>query len=395
MEEKLINKNIINNNYSYRDEEQNYIEDYPAIYKSREKASNSKNREKANDVPKFIPLKNHRNLKIKLEENSKKLNSENSLKIISNNNKTPNNLTIKKIDLNLNLPSEENVQEYNFLTKSKNNNINKSNIPKTVNHKRSIKFPNVNMNKSKLKENLKSLPQNKSLFLNKNIIDYNTKNSQIGKNLTNEDSIQENKAIEFNSSKMNNFEYSFMENKSKDNLQKKLEITNLPLNNISDNKSYLMKSEENSHIIKNVDNIFNSYENYDDGISNKKVLSALSKIPKYFGINNPNRKLKINLPSLKKEHSYKSNLGLSPINNPNYSTNAKSRMHDLSTNDNVLTNPNNILNTSNNNKNNYQERNYKISPINANYAIPNIFSKKALNNNYAKIKKVVFSQYNN
>jgi len=91
---------------------------------------------------------------------------------------------------------------------------------------------------------------------------------------------------------------------------------------------------------------------------------------------------------------------LSPLNNNNinYSTNIKennNKVFDSSTNDNLITSPSyNHLNTSsnNNNRSNYIERNYKVSPMNAIYPpVANIFTKKLTpNNNYGKIKKIVY-----
>lgn len=358
-------------------------EDFPTVNNSkshsREVTSNL-SKEKKNIQPKFIQLSN---------KNNKNSNQENNLKI--NIPRTPNALSVKKIDLNL--ESEKNQAKYNFSTKHVHN-------QKIAMNRDS---PNIStINKIKLQENLKNISQEKSLFANKlnnKSIENKALNSNNVKN-ENDFSFFGNKDIEFNNSKMDNFEYSFMENKSKHTSQNKLETPNIQSNNYSINKSSnLIKSEDNSNIIKNVDNIYSTYENYDDGNSLKKDNKALPKIPKYYGSNvnteNKIKKLKINLPHLKKDSIKNFNYDLSPNNNLNYITNSKDRFVNLSTNDNLITNPdNNYLNTSCNNRRNIIDKNNKYSPINAGLPITNFYSKNTPSNIYSKNKKIVYVQSN-
>ncbi len=247
---------------------------------------------------------------------------------------------------------------------------------------------------------------------NKNVDRNSDNNSFSGNNYTKDENdninIVNNNEIEFNTSKMNNFEYSFMERKSIHNSQKKLEIPHINSNNASKSKnSYLIKSDENSAIIKNVDKIFSTYYEENKNLTkinnnsiNNNNLSKLPKISKNYKNNTNNlvnnKKLKINLPIMKKELvAYYPNLSLSPLNNnANYSSvikESKKKLNDISTKDNLITNQSsNYLNTSINNKGNIIDRHYQVSPMNNNYPpVANIFSKKiTLNNNSGKIKKI-------
>jgi len=353
-------------------------EDFPTINNnnnSRELSANRKIKDNRVINPKFIQLSD-KNIKNNYQENNSKIN----------NSRTPNNFKVKKIGLNLNLDLAKNHPEYNYSTKH-------NNIPKLINKRDSAILTSTN--KTKLQENLKNIYQEKSLFANKNFKQENENSvlENLNPNKVNDNSLFANKDIEFHNSKMNNFDYSFVGKKSNHNSHRKLNIPNIPSNNISNNKSSsLLKSEDNSYVKKNIDNIYKTYENYEDGNSFKKDNVPLQKITKYYSSNitklNP-KKLKINLPSLN------FNYGLSLINNPNnYSNNIKDRIMDLSTNDNLLTNPSYNLDPSSNNRSNYLEKNYKYSPINTGLPVADIFSKKTPINNISKIKKVASVNYN-
>lgn len=375
-------------------------QDFPSIYNSVNITGSKKNKENVIAYAKFVQIKDKNN-KVKLDENNNNINNNNFAKI--SNSRTPNNFTVKKIDLNLILPLEGREPELNFSAKH-------NNIPKIItNNRSSAVIGNSNINKTKIKENLKNFSQDKSLFTAKKNPEksrYSPLLEKANANKENDNSFFPNKEIEFNSSKQNNFEYSFMEKKSMHNSHRKSEMPNITSKNASNNKSsLLMKSEDNSCLIKNVDNIYNAYENYGDGNYNIKEPAALPKIPKYYGSNNNSnnnnangKKLKINLPSLKKDFGQNANYGLSPINSSdnNYGTNVKDLIINLSTNnDNLINNPiYNNVNTSSNNRSNFIENNHKYSPINVSLPIANLLSKKTPVNNFSKIKKIVYVNAN-
>ncbi len=342
-------------------------QEFPALNNnSVNVCGNIKNNENFNDYAKFVQLKD-RNNKSKFDESKVKVS----------NSKTPNNnSTVKRYDLNLNLPIERRDTEFNL--SSKNNNI-----PKIITKNRSsAHYASSKMNKEKLIENLKNFSQEKSLFGAKNNKG-NYSNTPLldnpnASNIEKEISFFANKEVEFNNSKQNNFEYSFMERKSKNTSHKNL--ANIPSNKVSNNKSsYLLKSEDNSYIIKNVDKIYNTYENYEDKNSNKKCYTPLPNIPKYYGNirnNKNNKKLKINLSTLKKDYCQNHNYELSPMNNPNYSSNIKDRIINLSTNENMISNTSNNINN-------------KYSPIKSSLPVANFNFKKTPVNNFSKLKKFV------
>ncbi len=129
---KLKKRN--NNINSYEDDnEKNNINDFPLIKDTsnskNEGIQNKKNKENAVIYPKFIPYKNIKKNGIKLDESGKDLNNDKSIQ--------GNNLNIKRINLNLNLPLEGKEPEFNFsnkynnIPKINNNNINNNSISET------------------------------------------------------------------------------------------------------------------------------------------------------------------------------------------------------------------------------------------------------------------------
>lgn len=269
----------------------------------------------------------------------KKNNSEyidNIDKIHREYNKIPIKLNIKKANLNLDIPNNKNKINFHFINKNK---VSKSIINRSKESNRTIKRDYSNNNiylntTSNKNDNTNNTYITENSKISKMKIPKNKYNSNF--NILNENQL--------NTSAENILEYSFMASKE-----------NLPVQN---NSILNNKSENNSQILKNVDNIYNDYENYE-------------------------KKRKRNFKSLMDRENYRNNIDNSSLNTSKYRIkNIGSKvnlpiLHDEKIQKNKIKHINiKFMNNSNVIKEDFYGR--KISPNNYNFNNPSTTTNKSV-----------------